>query len=386
MSTTIAPIPDAQGQSDPGRARHSAMPALDLLRALAAAAVMTTHIRGTYFVDYSQITNPSAPAYAFFAVTRIAHEAVMVFFVLSGFLVGGRVLDKVASRTFSIGDYTIDRVTRILLPLVPACLFSIAVLVATGEKASVWQTLANMIGLNGVLTATLKNNAPLWSLAYEIWFYVAAGALGYLFVGGRRKLIAAGFLALSVVVFVRLGSMQYLLFWVLGAFAVLLIRTRGALVLGIAGVVMTLLGVALYQVGAQSNAVHVDVGVSLPMAEAIICLGLCAFLPLACGGLSRVLRPVAGALTFLGGFSYSLYLVHMPLISLMEQGVPRAATIEGRTLTVFALRWLACIALALIFYALFERQTGRVRRLIHGWVEAVRSPLAERRKAKPAAA
>jgi peptidoglycan/LPS O-acetylase OafA/YrhL len=187
-------------------------------------------------------------------------------------------------------------------------------------------------------------------------------------------------------VFVRLGSMQYLLFWALGALAVLLIRTRGALALGIAGVATMLLGVALYQVGSQSNAVHVEVGVSLPMAETIICLGLCAFLPLACGGLSRLLRPAAGALTFLGGFSYSLYLVHMPLISLMEQGVPRADTIDGRTLGVFALRWLACVALALVFYALFERQTGRVRRLIHGWVEAVGTPLSARRKAKPAAA
>jgi hypothetical protein len=36
----------------------------------------------------------------------------------------------------------------------------------------------NIVGLNGVIANRLRINAPLWTLAYEIWFYVIAGALG----------------------------------------------------------------------------------------------------------------------------------------------------------------------------------------------------------------
>jgi peptidoglycan/LPS O-acetylase OafA/YrhL len=56
----------------------------------------------------------------FFAATRLGGEAVLLFFVLSGFLVGGRIIRRAKSRTFSLKDYSVDRCSRILLPLIPA--------------------------------------------------------------------------------------------------------------------------------------------------------------------------------------------------------------------------------------------------------------------------
>lgn len=92
---------------------------LDLLRAAAAITVFLVHVRGASFVDFgalpaSQRTFFTAVA---FGVTRLGHEAVMIFFVLSGYLVGGQVIRRVIAGRFSIADYAIDRSTRIFTVL-----------------------------------------------------------------------------------------------------------------------------------------------------------------------------------------------------------------------------------------------------------------------------
>lgn len=50
------------------------------------------------------------------------HEAVMVFFVLSGFFIGTSVLESFRERRWSWRAYLINRLTRLQLVLVPASL------------------------------------------------------------------------------------------------------------------------------------------------------------------------------------------------------------------------------------------------------------------------
>jgi peptidoglycan/LPS O-acetylase OafA/YrhL len=65
---------------------------LDMVRGIAALAVMFGHIRGLFFLDYSDLAAPSPAVTLFYAVTGLGHQAVMVFFVLSGCLIGGSVM------------------------------------------------------------------------------------------------------------------------------------------------------------------------------------------------------------------------------------------------------------------------------------------------------
>src|SRR4051794_23055027 len=102
---------------------------LDLLRAGAAIAVLLTHARGFSFVEYGALpaAQHTLAIQAFFLATRIAYEAVLVFFVLSGALVGGQIVRRTIAGQFSLEGYALDRVTRIFVPLVPAYLLALAV-------------------------------------------------------------------------------------------------------------------------------------------------------------------------------------------------------------------------------------------------------------------
>jgi len=151
------------------------------MRATAALIVFLVHLRGSAFVEFGALPQDQQGhfAKAIFGILRLGHEAVLVFFVLSGFLVGGQIIRRLGDGSFDIGSYFIDRITRILVPLIPACLLTVALSAWLGGIPTNWmQVVGNMTGLNGVVVSGLPNNAPLWSLAYEIWFYVLAGAIG----------------------------------------------------------------------------------------------------------------------------------------------------------------------------------------------------------------
>lgn len=62
---------------------------LDLIRGSSALLVCLGHLRNAMLVDYSTLVHPNIAIKAFYALTSFGHQAVMVFFVLSGYFVGG---------------------------------------------------------------------------------------------------------------------------------------------------------------------------------------------------------------------------------------------------------------------------------------------------------
>jgi peptidoglycan/LPS O-acetylase OafA/YrhL len=110
-------------------------PWLDWLRFLAASMVLFGHARGFVFVPYGELDPNSQNVFTgmFFLSTRFAHLAVLVFFVISGFLVGGRLLERLKDGSFSPKAYALDRSTRIMIPLVPVLLFTALVQWSVGN-------------------------------------------------------------------------------------------------------------------------------------------------------------------------------------------------------------------------------------------------------------
>ncbi|MCC3244474.1 acyltransferase family protein [Methylocystis sp. WRRC1] len=255
--------------------------ALDLVRGLAAIEVMLTHLRGGNWVEFGALPTSQRTSVVelFFLSTRLGHEAVLIFFVLSGFLVGGNLISRLRAGRFSIADYAIDRGTRILIPLVPACVLTVSInLGIFSDAVGALQAVGNVFGLNGVLVDTLPRNAPLWSLAYEIWFYVLAGAVAAIFTGktGPLALMAILFAAL---VFAKLGAL-YVLFWSFGALTAQM-RCHSTLARRqfLVGLAMVALGLIAYQLGATSKSFSNIVLLSPAHAETFICLGFCASIP-----------------------------------------------------------------------------------------------------------
>jgi peptidoglycan/LPS O-acetylase OafA/YrhL len=177
---------------------------VDALRGLAAVVVLFHHTT-TLFPDvYAELERLSVTWHriAMFVSDR-NHDAVMLFFVLSGFSVRLSLgAQGLTSRT-DINTYMYRRLKRIL-PLFCAALalaFCVGALRGRlGEPSFSWSTLAgNLLFLQsssharGTWFVPYGDDSPLWSLSYEMFYYLLypALALGLAMLGRPMRTIAA---------------------------------------------------------------------------------------------------------------------------------------------------------------------------------------------------
>jgi peptidoglycan/LPS O-acetylase OafA/YrhL len=140
------------------------MPELDMLRGLAVSAVVLLHGFAWQYANFS-----FAPAARIFlALTQPGWLGVNLFFVLSGFLITGILLDSKAKPAYYRRFYT-RRALRILPPYY--ALLILLLVLHSSSPAFVGLSfvyLANMTGFFGVAC----DYGPLWSLAVEEHFYI----------------------------------------------------------------------------------------------------------------------------------------------------------------------------------------------------------------------
>jgi peptidoglycan/LPS O-acetylase OafA/YrhL len=175
------------------RINRPASIALDLIRVGAALMVLVGHA-----VHLKIYIGP----YPFDEMPQ--HNAVIVFFVLSGLLISHSIKPN---KTTTI-DYISARVSRIL----PTALFGILVGILSYE---ICQKIFEPSNFNSLKTSTLTAqgtfsalffmsewgnsngpvwNSPYWSLCYEVWYYVIFGIATL--ANGKTRLF---FLALSII-------------------------------------------------------------------------------------------------------------------------------------------------------------------------------------------
>ena len=144
------------------------MRALDFLRAVSALYVIIHHVS----IHRSWIHDPR-----FGIFFKFGQEAVITFFLLSGFVIFSSERD----RALKASGYYIRRLRRIYPVLILSMIVSTVVIVDNGNfhKAFSWSELiGTLIGLQdidflkpGVIVFPYAGNTPLWSLSYEIFFY-----------------------------------------------------------------------------------------------------------------------------------------------------------------------------------------------------------------------
>lgn len=197
---------------------HNSFDFLSHLRWIAALVVVLSHIHQDVllekgFVPEHNVIPTGLVAKHLFRLEGFGHAAVVVFFVLSGFLVGGKLIDLVKSSDIHKAwpKFLADRVARIFVVLWPALLLSGIVFVglmlfapeAPFVKSGNWAF--DLIGpisddshfsrwagvavlLNEFIVPTAQTNSALWSLAYE-WFYYIFGLAAVL---TFRRVFSAG--------------------------------------------------------------------------------------------------------------------------------------------------------------------------------------------------
>jgi peptidoglycan/LPS O-acetylase OafA/YrhL len=65
---------------------------LDFLNGIAAILVCISHLSAFLFVPFKQAQSSGLLIKAFYFLSTLGHQAVLLFFVLSGYLVGGSVI------------------------------------------------------------------------------------------------------------------------------------------------------------------------------------------------------------------------------------------------------------------------------------------------------
>lgn len=168
---------------------------LDMARGLAALAVAFGHARAFFFVDFSSVASPGLFSKLFYFLTGLGHQAVVVFFVLSGYFIGGAVANSAEEGRWSWKRYGINRLCRLWVVLLPALVLtlfwdklggyvadgrgyngSFMGLIHSGpevaEDGGAWAFLRNLFFLQTITGPAFGSNRPLWSLAYEFWYYL----------------------------------------------------------------------------------------------------------------------------------------------------------------------------------------------------------------------
>jgi peptidoglycan/LPS O-acetylase OafA/YrhL len=137
---------------------------LEGLRGLCALVVAISHFLTFDFFHSFQI-----PYYDFFVHLEFAHEAVLIFFVLSGYVIGLNHIHTPFNKRNVIA-YLKKRAVRLYPIYILAIIISF--LVYTGGTFSVQQLLGHLFFTQEFLVTTISSNRPLWSLSYEVVFYL----------------------------------------------------------------------------------------------------------------------------------------------------------------------------------------------------------------------
>lgn len=371
----------------------AALDDMNWLRGLAAVGVLIGHIRGLFFVDYESLRRPPAWLKAVYVATGFGHQAVIVFFVLSGFFIGTSVASMSAAGSWSWRRFALRRFTRLYVVLIPALLLTTVWDVAGislfgtdgiyGGKIhgphialpDVTQTLTpavfvgNVAFLQDLFVRGYGSNGPLWSLSYEFWAYVTFPLLYRAGAPRTPRALRVAFLALAGVILVGFGGGMrfYFAIWSLGALLAILWRLRpqpfaqpvatGAV--GAAFVAALLVGrLRLLHSTALEDAV-------LGVATSLFVLML-----LARGEHAARRRPVRSATRYatygdvVAGFSYTLYVAHYPVLTFLAAWLMRADRWQPTPVNLLYGLGIAISMVALYVYP--------VARVTEGRTEAVR--------------
>jgi len=322
---------------------ESRLASLDGLRGVAALVVVVHHLTllsAARFAIFSADAVPPPPGSVLWwlegtplVLTVVGGEAVFVFFVLSGFVVTRPAL----APGFDWLAYYPRRVLRLVLPVVGSVALAVVVILLTPQdpstatsewaRGSLIEDLDPRLALSAteVLFGDISINNPLWTLRWELLFSLLLPVYVVIVLALRRwwPLGMLGCLAVLVVSWIVPNpAWRFLPMFLLGAFLAVALPalqarlaarpiTGGAHLLWALGLALALLALAarwlLWPVTAGTPFVTSIPGV-ISIAGATMVVVIATLWP-------PVVRLLSTAVFgWLGRISFSLYLVHVPLL------------------------------------------------------------------------
>lgn len=397
---------------------------LDGLRGVAAGIVLLHHLSMTIPAvsngyDSASELDVFSPAWWLvetpLKVFVAGPEFVLVFFVLSGFVLalaplkaredldaaalrsGRGGLAGLRSRSYDWFAYYPRRVLRLGVPVVASMVlaFFVITLFPHPSKGSDGSWLTRQAhpdtSFHNLWTETLlivdpnhpSVNPPLWSLTWEMWFSLLLPLVVLIALFSRRVPVLWAMLFIAVSVYGYLAVIEAAMF--LPAFALgalmganadrirdLVARWQGSRVLTFvfAGILVggPLLSICYWFVRPIAGTTGDGVAMAMRVPGALLLVAAVAFWPAA--GRIFAARPFAT----LGKVSFSLYLVHSPIVVLFGLNFTGSRWALGAGLAI-----ITSFALAIVMYVLVERPSRRLAgwagRRVSGAIGAVTRPI-----------
>jgi peptidoglycan/LPS O-acetylase OafA/YrhL len=363
---------------------------LNASRWLAAFLVVIAHARHLLLVEYKSVLAPTLPIKGIYFITGFGHEAVVIFFVISGFLVGGLTLRKWRSAGVDLLQYGVARVSRIYTVLVPALilgglldwvglhLFNASALYTESPRyqSSMNSVIADNLGfdtfagnlfmLEGIVVHAFGSNAPLWSLVYEWWYYCIFALVGAAFLSRGKRQLGVALCALLLAVFLPGRLLLWMSIWLLGILAALWIESGKKLPRPLVGFIIFAVVLTISRLSHDVEATEPD-GALFSGYWRDMLLGLAYMVCLAGASRLRSTFVLSHAQRLLAEFSYSTYLFHFPVMVLVVAVAYQYAGLSIQVQPTWAnIIWMAGITglvypCCYVFSLVFERHTNIVR-------------------------
>lgn len=348
---------------------------LDAARFLAAIVVLLSHFAYPRFTD---------GAYLIIRELNLGSDAVVLFFVLSGFVIA-YTLDR---KDDNAGQFLFARMTRLYSVALPAIALTLIAdrigsrldpvvydgwWYATEDVTRQIVSAVSFTNESWFSSIRLGTNGPYWSLAYEAWFYLIFAAATFL---SSWKRLAAILCCCLIV-----GPKIVLLFpiWWLGVATYRYIKSGGQVPQSLAWP-MTLVPVLVYCVALYAGLPAILLALTkdalgagfvtsgLRFSDEFIWNSLIGGLFAAhLIGVAQLLgkrdpfsEPTRQAIKWLAGATFSIYIAHYPLLQFFAAVLPEGMTGLASHMTLLVLVLFSCF----VFASLFERRLGAFRAML----------------------
>ncbi|MDR7079140.1 peptidoglycan/LPS O-acetylase OafA/YrhL [Neobacillus niacini] len=369
---------------------------LDLVRGISAILVVMEHLSSRLFVGYGNLENPNLLVKFLYLLNFLGNPAVIIFFVLSGLFISRSVLIAVFENIWSWKSYLINRFSRLFIVLIPALILTF-ILDSFASNflgyesydnsfSNLKEFIGNLLFLQGVFVGFYGSNAPLWSLSYEFWYYMLFPLLIGLFIN-KTKINKFIYFLFSCIIISTIGIQinSYFVIWLIGPFILLLPRIKLLIqrFFPVLSLILVLVAMTIHPL-VMTGRLFSD----KEYKDLMSLFGVNLFVGLAFGLLVYTLLHSIPArirevdLRWLGkisklfaGFSFSLYLIHYPIINTVyywyaKNGFsglqPNLISILAEILIVI----LICF-IAFLFSRITETQTHFIRNFLTTKTDAI---------------
>jgi peptidoglycan/LPS O-acetylase OafA/YrhL len=368
---------------------------LDLLRGLAALLVLGEHWRNLLFVDYRQLPAHGKVFLLPYLLTAAGHQAVIIFFVLSGYLIGGSIFRSLRGNSWSWRVYMTHRLVRLWLVLLPGLLLGLLwdetgmalhrapllygginlnhmTMHPVGSVLSIKIFLGNLFFVQGWLVPLFGSDNALWSLPFEFWYYVLfpLGVLAVVRSSKNAMRIVYFALLVALAAVMNRGILVYMPVWLLGAALVGVPAPRIGNRLRWAAAFLYVPLVFFFGVAKQIPPTIAD------YALGVATFGLVWLLLSARSPVQPSARWVRASRA-LSRFSFTLYVVHTPFLFLLVSFGPHDARWLPTAPHVLAALAMLAATLAYAYAVAWatEFRTDKVRGFVERRLGLVKRPL-----------